>query len=113
MTTSTETYIELSDIVGVRLQCKSCGCSLHLEIEKDNGTINNLLAANNLLLTKCPTCGASWTPMGQPGQWLDSEAKEFFRKMRDLKKIEASYGCKLALEIKGLAASGRALNQSG
>jgi hypothetical protein len=109
MTTHTETYIELSDIIGVRLLCKSCGCSLRMEIEKDGGTLDSLLSNANVVLIKCPTCGHAWTS-GNPGQPFDSDVKEFFRKMRDLKKIEASFGCKLALEIKGVSPSGHALS---
>lgn len=104
MTTHTETYIELEDIVGVRLLCGACGCSLHLEIKKDGGTINNLLSDANRMLMNCPTCGHIWTA-GHSGRPFDSDVKEFFRKMRDLKKIEESFGCKLAFEIKGVSSS--------
>ncbi len=99
MTTQTKTFIELSDIIGLRLECKNCGCSLLLEIEKDSGTINNLMADNNVLLNQCPTCAHAWaqTIRGTAG---DSEIKEFFRAMRILKKLESRYGCALSLEIK-------------
>lgn len=100
MTTQVKIYIEVSDIIGLRLQCKTCGCSLILETEKDSGTVNNLLAANNTLLQKCPTCHAPWTQALNPQTIADSDIKDLFRKIRDLKKSEQGFGCSVTLEIK-------------
>jgi hypothetical protein len=50
MTSQTKHYIDLSEIVGIRLQCKSCKCSLLIEIESKDGAVNNLVAAHNTLL---------------------------------------------------------------
>lgn len=99
MTIQTKTFIELSDIIGLRLECKSCGCSLLIETEQDSGTINNLMAANNSVLTKCPTCSHEWAQTSRE-RLADSEAKEFFRALQTLKKLESHYGCVLSLEIK-------------
>jgi hypothetical protein len=98
MTTQTKTFIELADIIGLQLTCKQCGCSLAMETAKDNGTVNNLLADNNTVLTKCPTCGHAWTENVNL-RTFDSDIKELFRKLRDLKKAEPKFGCAITLEI--------------
>jgi hypothetical protein len=98
MTTQTKVFIELSDIIGLRLQCKQCGCSLLLETAREDGTINNLMAAANVVLTKCPTCANEWTQTSRE-KMGDSEAKEFFRALQTLKKIQGHYGCTLSLEL--------------
>jgi hypothetical protein len=99
MTSQTKHYIELGDIIGLCLTCRTCGCSVQIETESDQGTINNLLAANNTVLAKCPTCGSSWTETSRNHTW-DSEVKSLLRQMRDLRKIEASFGCAISLQVK-------------
>jgi hypothetical protein len=47
MTSETKKFIELSDIVGLRLQCHACKCSLLLDIEREDGLVNSLMAASN------------------------------------------------------------------
>jgi hypothetical protein len=101
MTSQTKKFIELSDIVGLRLECKTCGCALLIEISRTDGTLENLLAKTNSVLSQCPTCGSQWTSAPTGLLAFDSEVKELFRQMRDLKKIEAKFGCLLTLEIKG------------
>lgn len=104
MTSQSKTYIETTDIIGLRLQCKSCQCSLLIETQHEDGAINNLLSLNSNVLTKCPTCGAAWTESSVVNRF-DSEVKVFFRALRDLRKAEPRFGCSLSLEIKGLASS--------
>jgi hypothetical protein len=98
MTVETKTYIGLADILGLRLQCKNCKCSLLLETESDEGTINNILASHNVVLTKCPTCGHPWTEVNNQ-RMCSSEIKQLFRQIRDLKKMESIFGCALSLDI--------------
>ncbi len=41
MTSQTKTFVEASDIVALRLQCKGCQCFILVEAATDEGTINN------------------------------------------------------------------------
>jgi hypothetical protein len=100
MTTQTKTFIELSDIIGLRLECKSCGCSLALGSTKGRETVDSLLSMGNKTLLNCPTCGAAWMQTLDPNRLADTALKELVRKLSDFKKIEHNYGCSVALEIK-------------
>jgi len=97
MTTQVKTFIELSDIIGLRVECKKCGCALSVGRDKDNETVGAVISANNDVLAKCPACHAAWTAAPNPTILWDSDIKELFRKLRDLKKMEAGYGCSLLL----------------
>ena len=99
MTSEIRKFIGLLDIIALRLECRSCGCSLLINVSRDGGPVENLMALNNFVLAKCPTCGSSWTQSQVQGVGWDSEIKEFVRKMRELKKIEEKFGCTIALEI--------------
>jgi hypothetical protein len=100
MTSQTKTFIELSDIIGMRLECKKCGCSLLLGPDRDGETVGQVVSANNDVLAKCPACKTPWTAAPNPTVLWDSDIKELFRRLRDLKKMEAGFGCAIALEIK-------------
>ena len=99
MTTQTKIFIELADIIGLRLQCNTCKCSLAMETEDETGTVNNLLAGNNTVLLKCPTCGANWTEPASRQAVADTSLKELFRKLQDVKRAERGFGCSITLEI--------------
>jgi hypothetical protein len=103
MTSQTKTFIELSDILGLRLQCKACGCALLLNTEVDGGAIENVLSANNTVLAKCPTCGEIWAQNSRQSAAWDSDIKDFVRKIRDLRKIEPAFGCVFSLEIRDMS----------
>jgi hypothetical protein len=101
MTAQTRHYIELSDITGIRLECKACGCSLSTNGDKDQKTVDNLYAATNVILLRCPTCRHSWTESeNNPTNPFDSQFKEWVRNLRTLIMVEHSFGCKISLEIK-------------
>jgi hypothetical protein len=100
MTTQTKTFIELSDIIGLRLECKSCGCSLALGSAKGQEIVDSMLSMRNDTLLKCPTCGAGWMQTLNPNSLADTALKELVRKLSDFRKIEHNYGCSIALEIK-------------
>ena len=100
MTSETKRFIELSDIIGLRLKCSSCECSLLLDTQKEGGPIDNLMASNNATLSKCPTCGEGWTQFRERGEPWDSDIKDLLRKLRLLKRVEKNFGCSLSLEIK-------------
>jgi hypothetical protein len=71
-----------------------------LDIEREDGLVNSLMAASNTTLIKCPTCGEIWVPMQERGEAWDSPVKDFLRKMRFLKQLENKLGYAIALEIK-------------
>jgi hypothetical protein len=98
MTTQTKVFIELSDIIGLRLQCKACGCALSLG--EAGSTVDSLLAMNNVVLLKCPACPQTWMEAPDRQKLADTELKELARKFRDFLKLEGRYGCTLSLEIK-------------
>ncbi len=100
MTSETKRFIELSDIVGLRLLCRSCGCSLLVDIGREDGPLLNLISSTTSTLMKCPTCGEGWTQLRERGDPWDSNIKDFLRKMQFLRRVESNFGCALGLEIK-------------
>jgi hypothetical protein len=101
MTSETRKFIGVSDIIALRLECRSCGCSLLIDVSRDGGPVENLMLKENFTLAKCPTCSHPWTAnqIGGVVGW-DSEIKEFLRKMRALKQVEEKFGCAITLEIR-------------
>src|SRR5580700_4119964 len=100
MTSQTKKYIEFSDIIGLRLECKKCGCALLLGLEKDPPTVETFLSNSNKVLSSCPTCGATWTGLPDGRLSFDSEIKDFFRRLRYVQNEESKFGCAVSLEIK-------------
>jgi hypothetical protein len=104
MTAQTKVFIELTDIIGLRLQCKECGSSLLIGIANTDGTLNELLSPHNYLLAKCPTCESQWTNVDRAAAAhgtasFDSHVKQLFRALAEVRKIESALGCALTLEI--------------
>jgi ribosomal protein S27E len=105
MTSQTKIFIELADIVGLRIECRKCGCSLLIGVESENENIHNLLSPQNYLLAKCPTCDSEWTHFSHAAAAhgsasFDSDIKKLFRILSEVRKIESKLGCALTLEIK-------------
>jgi hypothetical protein len=100
MTSQTKHFIELSDIVSLRLQCRNpkCDTSLLLGLDKTEGNVSSLIALDNTVLMTCPGCGQAW--MGSGHLVFDSEIKKFLRLMGDVKRLESNFGCAMTLEIK-------------
>ena len=99
MTSELKRFIELSDIIGIRLKCRACGCSLLIAADRDDGPIGELILAHNRTLAACPTCGQTWAEYRPDGNGWDSEIKELIRRMQALKKVGGALGCALELEI--------------
>jgi len=102
MTNQTKRFIELSDIIGLRLECRKCGCALLLDLgpSREVATVDNLLIAANKILCSCPACDTPWTTLPDGRLAFDSELKDFFRRMRQVRDIESKFGCTISLEIK-------------
>ncbi len=99
MTSHTKQFIELSDIVGLQLECKKCGISLLAGGETLTAT---LVESHNTTLSQCPTCNSPWTvPATIPTQMgYDTEVKKFLRLIEEIRRIEKHIGCRIRFEIK-------------
>ncbi len=91
--------MELADIIGLRLECKKCGCSLSLGNSENDAVVDQLLNTA-ATLTRCPTCQNKWTENDHYSGG-DSYIKQFFRNLRELRTMEKTFGCALKLEISG------------
>jgi Zn finger protein HypA/HybF involved in hydrogenase expression len=88
MTSQTKHYIEVSDILGIRCECKNCHAVLTLPLAKDVG--------NTLL--KCPRCGKPWTRLENSTHEI--QVSEFAAKVETLAAQLPNFGFLLSLEIK-------------
>jgi hypothetical protein len=107
MTTQTKRFIELSDIIGLQLECKKCGISLLVGGETLTAS---LVDPHNMTLSKCPTCDTPWTvPDSYPTvMGYDTEVKKFLRMIELIRSIEEKLGCRIRFELKDDASLGRA-----
>jgi hypothetical protein len=105
MTTQTKHFIELSDIVGIQLECRKCGISLLAGGE----TLISLAGKHDETLGKCPTCSNPWTiPSTYPTQMgYDTEIKNLLRLLESIRGFEDKLGCRLRFEIKETVSSAR------
>lgn len=86
MTTQTRKFIELADILGMRFDCRKCGASLSVPMDKHPSPPH-----------QCPNCRCDWTelPDGHDGK------EEFDTLARAIAKVAALHlGCAFTLEIK-------------
>ena len=51
MATQTKVFIELSDVIGLRMECGMCGTTVTLPIKRDMGFDG---------VQHCPSCGRAW-----------------------------------------------------
>jgi hypothetical protein len=73
MTTQTKTFIEPSDILGIRLECGECGMTVTLPISRTMSFKG---------LGYCPNCNEAWLVM--PHDTIESEIAEFMGAARTL-----------------------------
>lgn len=59
MTSQTKRYIELADILTLKLSCKGCGSSLEIPISRDISG-----RADSQKLSYCPICQKPWANLG-------------------------------------------------
>jgi hypothetical protein len=107
MTSQTKRFIEMSDIIGLQLECKKCGISL---LASGQTLTTTLVDPHNMTLSQCPTCGTPWTvPASYPTQMgYDTEVKKFLRMIEAMRNIEEQIGCRIRFEIKDDAPSSSA-----
>jgi hypothetical protein len=90
MTSQTKKFIELSDIVGLRFECKNKECRAILTLP--------LLDYSNLNhpLQKCPNCGTGWAVLGTAG--FESYIEKFVESTKRM--AEQPFGFSFMLELK-------------
>jgi hypothetical protein len=90
-------YIELEDIIGVRLECRKCGLILEGSPEALAGP------ANKSLLGQCPS-HQDHTWLGEETavylQNADTFVKEFIRDLKAFRDRAPKIGCSISFEIK-------------
>ncbi|MBZ5706856.1 MAG: hypothetical protein LAN63_16015 [Acidobacteriia bacterium] len=96
MTNHTKTFIDLSDIVGFRFECKNpkCGAALTLPMLAD---INR-----GQPLRTCPSCRSSWAQVGGAEGYGATNYEMYIEDLVEcLKKLKgAPFGFVLTLELK-------------
>jgi hypothetical protein len=90
MTTQTKQYIELSDILALRFQCKTKGCGASLDLPINANTADSL--------KKCPKCRKGWTTLENTS--YEGEIDNFVNTALHLKGILSALGFDLSIEIK-------------
>jgi hypothetical protein len=94
MTIQTRHYIELSDVVALRCECRHCGAVLTLSLAKEISTRK---------LRRCPNCDE---------EWAESIEVTISNAITSLKKLQSEMedrssrdgGFSLTIEVKGIAA---------
>jgi hypothetical protein len=88
MTAQTRHYIEVSDIIALRCECKNCHAVLALPLAKDVGKH----------LLRCPVCNRRWTQLEH--NTYEILVSEFAAKAEQLSNALPAMGLSLTLEIK-------------
>jgi len=97
MTTQTKRFIELSDLLGLRFECKECHASLFLPLSK-------VLIASRL--RSCPHCNHPWLAVmnGQSGTSVYGDVSEVVDAVRKLASrfdgtLGFPVGCSMLVEV--------------
>lgn len=91
MTVQTKHFIELSDVLSLRFDCKHCGASLSLSLDdRLYGTI-----------ASCPGCHQPWTVLnGSSYEKLFADFSTLVKRLRMDTDTSIPLGCSMLLEIK-------------
>lgn len=89
MTAQFKYFIDLSDIVGIRCECKDSECRATLLLPLD-GDVRDALVS-------CPRCGKGWTRFN--GSTDEFEVKRYLEELKKLKGMLKHLGFTLTLEI--------------
>jgi hypothetical protein len=100
MTTQTKKFLELSDILALRFECKKCGSELLISSLRD---ISNRDEQGKL--SNCPVCRNPWASVG--GSTCELAIAEFLTVLNKLRGMLGTHegafpaGFALTVEIKG------------
>ena len=98
MTIQTKHFIDLSDIVALRLVCKYCDASLSVPLSDEKLKTDNM---KNLFLSECPSCGRNWAEAGgSTNEPLITRFTAALNRLRDTFEAASHIGMTLVLEIK-------------
>jgi len=105
MTTQTKKFIDLNDIIGLRVRCKNVKCNASLLL--DASKLAEIAQENNTTLVQCPACHSSWTvpprdPNGYPGasnMGYDKEVKQLLTLLTNFRSFQTKLGCEITFEI--------------
>ena len=80
MTSQTKYYVELSDILALRCECKRCHATVSLPIVRDARTNG---------LYNCPNCNEPWMvfQQGQSSQSIDPTVRDFMNSLTKLGEV--------------------------
>ena len=79
MTSQTKYYVELSDILAVRCECKHCHATVSLPFGRDVRTEG---------LYSCPSCNEPWTKVGLgENQSIDSSIRTFMDSVNKFREV--------------------------
>jgi transcription elongation factor Elf1 len=95
MTEETKKFIELSDVLSLRLECRHCGSGLSISSCRDM-----MRREEQGKLSNCPVCGREWASIG--GSSCEMTIAQFVDCLNKLRGTLKSFpaGFLLTLEIK-------------
>src|SRR2546425_1101954 len=85
MTSQTKHFIELSDVVALRCECKECHASLLLQLP----------AQLSNTIQKCPNCYRPWVRT-EEGDMLEPDVDRLLQALRQVESLQAALGCSLS-----------------
>ena len=94
MTIQTKQYIDLSDVVAFRFDCKQCGATLSLPLSDPR---------QKLALQHCPNCKTAWTmTTGLDYNQLISDFRESLKRMGEITQEDSPHKLEftMVLEVK-------------
>jgi hypothetical protein len=93
MTSQTRHFIELSDVIAMRFECKHCRASLELGMKIEQGTLHH-----------CPSCHRDWALVNTDGPAGASYEQVFVKFIESINALnvaaKAPIGFSMTLEIK-------------
>jgi hypothetical protein len=94
MTVKTNRYIELSDVLGLKFDCRDCGATLTIPASRDMSKTEEWGKLNT-----CPVCRNPWATIGS--STYQPTIAEFTAKLRRLQETMATapVGFTLTLEV--------------
>jgi hypothetical protein len=95
MTSQTKSFIEISDVLGLRFECRKCGVSLTLPIGEATSH------RKEHLLKECPNCGIHWALLPESKGDHQPAFNSVLDTLDTLRKMAAApIGCVFMIEIK-------------
>ena len=96
MTSQTQKFIELSDILALKLECKHCGSALTVPSSRDMTRREDMGK-----LSSCPVCQMPWASLG--GATYEPLIAKFVSTLNEIRRTfkDAPIGFTLTLEVQG------------